>query len=154
MGLDGQRGVAPLDLALNPLNQIQRTLHPARPKPTHMSINHGGRNIRMAEQLLNRPNVFTAFQQMRRKAMPKSVAGYFLQNTGTFHSYFHGGLNGVLIHVMPPQLHSIAIDDMFSAWFCVLAATFRSTAKCDKKAFTSGLLNCRGWIQAPFRSRW
>jgi hypothetical protein len=34
MGLDGQRGLAPLDLALNSLNQIQRTLHPARPKPT------------------------------------------------------------------------------------------------------------------------
>ena len=102
MGLDGQRGVAPLDLALNPLNQIQRTLHPARPKPTHMSINHGGRNIRMAEQLLNRPNVFTAFQQMRRKAMPKSVAGYFLQNTGTFHSTLSTIMSTTHQHVPQP----------------------------------------------------
>jgi hypothetical protein len=71
----------------------------------------------MAEQLLNRPDVFTAFKQMRRKAMPKSVAGYFLQNAGTLHGHFHGSLNGVLIHVMSPQLHSIPIDDMLTAWF-------------------------------------
>ena len=53
MGLDG---LAPLDLALNPLNQIQRTLHPARPKPTHMSINHRGRNIRRTWEI--RPSFF------------------------------------------------------------------------------------------------
>ena len=55
---------------------IQRTGDATPALVEHMRIDHGRRHIRMAEQLLHRANVVTAFKQVGRKrmaAMPNSA---------------------------------------------------------------------------------
>jgi hypothetical protein len=41
-----------------------------------MSVNHGGSDIVMAEQFLNRPDVAARVNQMRSKGMTERVTAY------------------------------------------------------------------------------
>ena len=47
------------------LNLIQRTAHAAATPVHHLRVNHGGRNIAVAQQLLHGADVVSRLQQMR-----------------------------------------------------------------------------------------
>ena len=56
--------------------QVVRGTHDALASPVqNMGINHRGFHVLMAEELLDCPNVVAPFQKIRRKGMPKGVAG-------------------------------------------------------------------------------
>ena len=50
---------------------VRRTPHPQRATIQHMRVNHRCSQIRMSHQFLNRPNVGSVLQHVRRKRMAK-----------------------------------------------------------------------------------
>jgi hypothetical protein len=46
---------------------IDRTPNPAPAAPQDVCVNHGRSNVRMPQQLLNRPNIVSVLDKMRRK---------------------------------------------------------------------------------------
>jgi len=52
---------------------VERTAHPKPGFVQDMCINHGGRNVLVAEQLLDCPDVLPVFKQMGGEAVTKGV---------------------------------------------------------------------------------
>ena len=67
---------------------IQRASHSPPALVEHMRVDHCRAHILVPEQLLNRANVVTIFQQMGRKGMAKSVASDVLGNASRSHRAF------------------------------------------------------------------
>jgi hypothetical protein len=67
----------------------------------------------VAEQFLNCPNVVTTFEQMRRKAVPESVAARGFPNAGGTNRKFHGVLQVLFRNVVPTCFAGTGIDREF-----------------------------------------
>ena len=63
----------------------------------------------MAQQLLNRPDVIPGLQQVRRKRVPKRVAGYSLLHARRPGRQSHCALHTGLVHMMPSRITSSLI---------------------------------------------
>jgi hypothetical protein len=82
---------------------IQRTPD-TQPRLLHdVRVNLRRRHIFVAEQLLQRPNIITCLQKMRRERMPQRVATRPLVNLRQPHRHLHHPLHTRLIQMMPPQ---------------------------------------------------
>ena len=75
---------------------IRRTPHAQRPTIEDVSINHRRADVRMAQQLLQRPNVVPVLQQVSRETMSERVAADTLGQArgpdGGRHCALHRGL--------------------------------------------------------------
>lgn len=58
-----------------PLQVVRGTLDALVSPVQNTGINHRGFHVLMAEEFLDCPNVVAPFQKIRRKGMPKGVAG-------------------------------------------------------------------------------
>ncbi len=52
---------------------VQRTSHCPAADLEHMGINHGGRYVGVAEQVLHRPNITARLEEMGRETVTQSV---------------------------------------------------------------------------------
>ena len=83
---------------------IQRAFHSAAALPQHVRIDHGGRDVVVPQQLLNRPNVRPALEGMGGEAVSKSVRAGALDNPHSRDRRLDGLMNGPLVQMMPPLL--------------------------------------------------
>ena len=83
---------------------IGRTVNASTAAVQHMGVNHGGADIAMAEQFLNRTDVIPIFEQMSCKRMPERVRSGWLCYPGLTHGLFHGLLQDRFVQVMPAFL--------------------------------------------------
>jgi hypothetical protein len=74
-----------------------------------MGINHRRTHVSVPEQLLNRPDVMTGFEQVRRKAVPQRMACGGNGNAGGPGGILDGPLKDGLVEVMPAPLGRCAI---------------------------------------------
>src|SRR4051812_8300974 len=63
------------------LQPIERARHAARAFVHHVRVNHGGRDIAVAEELLHGTDVAPALEEMRGKRMAKRMARDGLEDT-------------------------------------------------------------------------
>ncbi len=68
----------------------------------HMGIEHGGLDILVAQQFLNRPDVIAVSQQTRGKGVPEGVTGGVLDQSGLADSLFDRALHGGFVNMMAP----------------------------------------------------
>ncbi len=106
---------------------IQRTPD-TQPRLLHdVRVNLRRRHIFVAEQLLQRPNIITCLQKMRRERMPQRVATRPLVNLRQPHRHLHHPLHTRLMQMMPPQ------DSSLSAPTALLRIGFSSLWACFEK---------------------
>ena len=76
----------------------------------HVSVDHGRLHIRVAEQLLDRPDVVAIFEKMRRERVPQAVTDRVLVDAHLPHRLLHCSLYGRLIQMMPSLDPAPGID--------------------------------------------
>ena len=67
-----------------PLQFVRGALDALASPVQDMGINHRGFHVLMADEFLDCPNVVPPFQKIRRKGMPKGVAGGTFRQSGFF----------------------------------------------------------------------
>ena len=66
-----------------------------------VSVDHGGADILVAQQLLHGPDVVAVFQQVGCKAVPESMAADRFLDTGKPHGLFHCPMQSGLVKMVP-----------------------------------------------------
>ena len=90
---------------LRPVEDVCRARHTAASRvPKDVGVDHGGLDIFVTEQLLDRPDVVAVLQEVGRKGMPERVAGGLLRNTCPQLREPHRPLQDRLVEVMPAPL--------------------------------------------------
>lgn len=64
-----------------------------------MGVDHGCRNVFVAEQFLHRANVIAVFKQMGGEGVTERMAGRPLGDAGFLDGDFHGALEAMFIHL-------------------------------------------------------
>lgn len=94
-----------------PSQSIRWAAYAKPPFIGHVSVDHRGVEILMAEQFLYRSNVVAVFEQMRRKRVPQSVWVRMLMDAGFAHRFDKSALHGRGRNVMPLfAKHKISLD--------------------------------------------
>jgi hypothetical protein len=93
----------------NPSQLIRRTPNPKTTTSHHMRVEHRGPQITVPEQLLNRANISTRVQQMRRKTVAQRMTACALRDPRLIDRTLEPALHCRLAQVMPPP-HSLRID--------------------------------------------
>ena len=75
-----------------------------------MGVNHGGRDVFVAEQLLNRTDVVAVFKQMRGEAVSEGMAACRFSDSGCSDCQFDRVLKVLFGDVMPPQIARARIE--------------------------------------------
>jgi len=75
----------------------------------HVSVDHGRLDVRVAEELLDRPDVVAIFEKVRGERVPQTVTARVLVDAHLPH-LFHCSLYGRLIEMMPPLDPAPGID--------------------------------------------
>src|SRR5512140_2648216 len=65
----------------------------------HVGVDHGRRDVVMAQQLLDRPDIRAALQGVRCEAVPESVTSYVLGNACLCYCGFDRSVQGCLVDV-------------------------------------------------------
>ena len=86
------------------LQAIQRTTDPMPSTIQDMRIDHCRLDALMAQDLLDRPDVVTALEEMRREGVPQGVAGRVLDHSGGPARVVKGPLEGSLMEMMTTAL--------------------------------------------------
>src|SRR5579859_7114823 len=82
------------------LPAVQRAFYGHRSLAQHMGIEHGRSDVRMAQQLLNCPDVAPSLQQVRREAVSEGVTTRRLQNPSASNGRLDCALNHFLMQMV------------------------------------------------------
>jgi len=128
---------------------IQRAFHAAAALPQDMGVNHGGGNVIVPQQLLDRPNVGSALEGVGGEAVPQRVRAGALGNPRAGHRRPNRFLDSRFVQVMPPDGPGAWVGravagrkyvffrrSALKAWFCVEAATCKLTARSLRNSST------------------
>ena len=80
--------------------RVSRALHTLAASIEHMSINHSGRHILVAQKLLHRTDIIAGFEQMRRKTVTKRMAATGFRNPTVANGVFNGTLKHAFGNMM------------------------------------------------------
>src|SRR5689334_14360858 len=80
---------------------VERTDYALPAAIEHMRVDHCGRDILVSEQLLDRADILSGFEQMRRERVTQGMACCRLVYAGAFARKLDCALNRRLIDVMP-----------------------------------------------------
>ena len=90
---------------LNPiipvLHPIQRTDHATACHLQNMGVDHGGFDVRVAEQLLYAADVIAGLQQVGRKGVTQRVRRGWLDDARRFNRALEIALEGLIVKMMP-----------------------------------------------------
>jgi hypothetical protein len=81
---------------------IDRTPHPMAAFVQYMRIQHGGTNVLVTEQFLDRPDIITGFKEVRGERMPERVAPGMLDHTSPADGLLDGSLKDRLMKMVAP----------------------------------------------------
>ena len=81
-----------------------------RPAIEHVGIDHRGRHVAVAQQLLDRPDVGTVLQQMGGEGVAEGVAAGALGDARTAYRGLHRALQDGFVQVMPAALARLAVQ--------------------------------------------
>jgi len=81
-----------------------------------MQVDHGGLNILVAQQFLNRSDVGTGFEEMSRKAVAQRMRNRVLRQTDPINSLLEEIGEIVVTHMMPPRFTAARIDRQALRW--------------------------------------
>lgn len=102
---------------LTPLLQVGVALHRHAGTVEHVGVDHGGADVAVTEKFLNRPDIVTGFQQMRRERVPERVAGNPFGQACFAGSFLDRFLEGGLMNVVTPDLARAGIGRKTSGCF-------------------------------------
>ena len=97
-------------------HQINRATHATATHFQHMGIDHGCRNVSMAEQILHAANVIAGLQQMRGEAMAEGMRRCHLVNAGTRQRTLERARERLTIQMMPAHGSTHRISGMVCLW--------------------------------------
>jgi len=83
--------------------ELSRTLDAASTPVEHMGIDHRRPDVLVTEQFLHRADVIPRFESMRRKSMPKRMAGGRFCDARLAYSAMHSPLEHLFVGMMPPD---------------------------------------------------
>ena len=83
--------------------QLSRTLDTASTPVEHMGRDHRRPDVLVTEQFLHRADVRARFESMRRKGMPKGMAGGRFCDARLAYSALHSPLEHLCVGMMPPD---------------------------------------------------
>ncbi len=93
--------------------QCSESVHRAsdcrRPSVQNMGVDHGRFQISMTQELLDGADIVAVFQEVRRKRMPKGVAGRPLGEPCPHHRFSHGFLKQRLVCMMTSLFSGSAV---------------------------------------------
>ena len=69
-----------------------------------MGVNHGGADIGVTEEFLNRADIVTGFQEMGCEAVPKRMTTSWLGEAGGFDCFLYSLLDAGFMNVMAAKL--------------------------------------------------
>jgi hypothetical protein len=75
-----------------------------------VGVDHGGRHVLVAEELLHRPDVVAVVQRMGSERVPKSMATCGLHEACGTHGVLHRALQDRAVYVMTPLDPRARID--------------------------------------------
>src|SRR6476619_4127087 len=90
---------------ISTLQLVRWTPHPYPIPVQHVRVDHRRTHVRMAEELLNRPDVVAVLQEVRREGMAEGVAGRVLRNPGGAYC----GLDGAFVQMVSSDLAGLRI---------------------------------------------
>src|SRR5438067_13275294 len=95
---------------------VERTAHGLRALAHDVRVDHGGLEIRVAEQLLHRADVVTIFEQGGGKGVPQRVTASALRQSRITPRTLPGSLPGRLMQVLPRRYPCVRIGAPRARW--------------------------------------
>ncbi len=89
---------------------VERTQHALSASVQNVCVDHRRRHIRMAQQLLHRPDVVTGQQKMCCERVTKTMTVRLFRDPGLLRRGLYCLLQTVLMHVVPASLATAWID--------------------------------------------
>ena len=68
----------------------------------NVRVDHGRLDVRVTQELLDRPNIIAIFDQVGRERVPKCMTACGFLDSGVTHGLLDGSLNGRLVQMVAP----------------------------------------------------
>src|SRR5206468_1488652 len=88
------------------LQRVDRASHTQPPTIQHMRVYHRGRDVAVAQKLLNRADIVPRLEQMRRKRVPQGMTARILGNPARPERFLERALHHRLVQMMSASLRS------------------------------------------------
>ena len=102
----------PESARLRRVEPVQRTPHRSAAELEHMGVDHRGRHVGVAQQVLDRADVIAVLQQVGCKGMTQGMRGRRLGNAGGHDRALERPLESLVIQMMAPHHASARIGRM------------------------------------------
>jgi hypothetical protein len=109
---------------------VERASNAERAAIENVGVDHGGGNVAVAQELLDRSDVVARFEQMSGKRVAQRVARGGLGDAGRLHCASKGSLKDGFVEVVPATLAGVGVDVEACCWEHPLPRPF----------------SCGGWI--------
>ena len=123
-----------------------------------VGVDHGGLDVLVAEELLDRADVVVVLQQVGGEGVAEGVAGHALVEAGGTWRLTDSALQAAFVEVMAPRLAGAGVsrelrggEDVLPDPFAGRVATWPSTARWVRNASISGPPISFGW-RLPWNS--